>query len=266
MCANRKNPRTPCIIVHHRGVHQPGVAEAADVELDVGALDPDQRVQPVGLAPAEPAPQLVGVQGVGPAGVAGQEGHRRQLGGRHRRAGTAAECRGTDMCHLTRRPRSRPHHARRKRGEHLNPPAVSLGRDPSIRLDAMRAVNARHARPSGGKTRSPYAMRQRTWNKTMEVIASASGTERIPRSSPRRPHHWPYPADVGARREGVVDGPSSQRVGMSLVTGGQFWWQEEHFADDIQVAARSCERGQATRHGRNPRMGARRLQGLLRQP
>ena len=33
--------------VHHRvdrGVHQASVAEPADVQLDVGALDPDQRV------------------------------------------------------------------------------------------------------------------------------------------------------------------------------------------------------------------------------
>ena len=36
------------------GVHQPRLAEVADVELDVGSLDPDQRVQSVGLAPGEP--------------------------------------------------------------------------------------------------------------------------------------------------------------------------------------------------------------------
>ena len=85
MWANRKNPRTR---VHHRddrGVHQPGLAELADVELDVGSLDPDQRVEPVGLAPGEPAPQLEGVQVVGAPGVAGQVGDRRQLGGGHRR-------------------------------------------------------------------------------------------------------------------------------------------------------------------------------------
>jgi hypothetical protein len=65
--------------VHHRvdrGVHQAVVAEPADVQLDVGALDPDQGVHPVGLAPGEPLPQLVGVQAVGAAGVAGQERHR----------------------------------------------------------------------------------------------------------------------------------------------------------------------------------------------
>jgi hypothetical protein len=30
-----------------------------DVQLDVRPLDPGQRIQPVGLAPAEPAPRLV---------------------------------------------------------------------------------------------------------------------------------------------------------------------------------------------------------------
>ena len=64
-----------------RGGHQPGLAEVADVELDVRALDPDQRVEPVGLAPAEPAAQLVGVQRVGVPGVAGQVRHRGQLAG-----------------------------------------------------------------------------------------------------------------------------------------------------------------------------------------
>jgi hypothetical protein len=40
--------------VHHRvdrGRHQPGLAEAADEQLDVGSLDPDQRVEVVALAP-----------------------------------------------------------------------------------------------------------------------------------------------------------------------------------------------------------------------
>jgi hypothetical protein len=50
--------------VHHR-VHrrdpQPALAEVADVQLDVRALNPDQRIEAVGLAPAEPATQLVGV-------------------------------------------------------------------------------------------------------------------------------------------------------------------------------------------------------------
>ena len=82
MWANRKNPRTACIIVSTEESISPRLAELADVELDVSALDPDQRVQPVALAPGEPAPQLVGVQVVGVPGVAGQERDRRQLGRR----------------------------------------------------------------------------------------------------------------------------------------------------------------------------------------
>jgi hypothetical protein len=46
--------------VHHRvdrGVHQPAVAEVSGVELDVGALDPGQSVEPVALTPREPPPR-----------------------------------------------------------------------------------------------------------------------------------------------------------------------------------------------------------------
>jgi hypothetical protein len=67
-------PEEPPHGVHHRddrGVHQAVVAELADVQLDVGALDPDQRVERVVLAPGEPLPQLEGVQDVGAARVAG---------------------------------------------------------------------------------------------------------------------------------------------------------------------------------------------------
>jgi len=55
-----------------------------DIELDVGALDPGQRVEPVGLAPGEPAPQLVGVQRVGVPGVPGEVRHGRELSRCHR--------------------------------------------------------------------------------------------------------------------------------------------------------------------------------------
>ena len=79
-----EEPADPVHHRDHRGVHQPGLAELADVELDVGALDPDQRVQAVALAPGEPAAQLERVEGVGAAGVAGQVGHGRQLRWRHR--------------------------------------------------------------------------------------------------------------------------------------------------------------------------------------
>lgn len=74
--------------VHHRvdrGVHQPAVAEAGDVELDVGSLNPGQGVEPVALAPSEPLAQLERVEGVGAPGVSGQVGDRRQLRPRHRR-------------------------------------------------------------------------------------------------------------------------------------------------------------------------------------
>jgi hypothetical protein len=61
---------------HDRRVHQATVTETADVQLNMSSLDPDQGVHPVGLAPGEPLPQLVGVQAVSAAGVAGQERHR----------------------------------------------------------------------------------------------------------------------------------------------------------------------------------------------
>ena len=57
-------PEVPADGVHHRddrGVHQPLVAELADVELDKGSLDPGQGVQPVALAPGKPLPDLATV-------------------------------------------------------------------------------------------------------------------------------------------------------------------------------------------------------------
>jgi hypothetical protein len=63
----------------HRGSHEPGRAQVTDVQLDVGALDPDQRVQAVDLAPAEPALELVRVQGVGVTGVPREVRDRCQL-------------------------------------------------------------------------------------------------------------------------------------------------------------------------------------------
>lgn len=77
----------PADAVHHcdyRGVHQPGLPELADVELDVGALDPDEGVEAVALTSGEPATQLERVEGVGTPRVAREEGHRGQLGRRHR--------------------------------------------------------------------------------------------------------------------------------------------------------------------------------------
>ena len=52
----------------------------ADVQLDVSALDADQRVELVGFAPGEPTAKLVGVQLVRVAGVPGEIGHCGQLG------------------------------------------------------------------------------------------------------------------------------------------------------------------------------------------
>ena len=67
-----------------RGRPQPALTEVADVQLDVGPLNPFERVQAIGLAPAEPPPKLVGVQAVGVARVPGQVGDRRLLRRRHR--------------------------------------------------------------------------------------------------------------------------------------------------------------------------------------
>jgi hypothetical protein len=80
-------PEEPADSVHHRidrGRHQTVLAEVSDEQLDVGTLNPDQGVEPVGFAPGEPAAQLVGVQLVRVAGVPGQVGDSRQLGRRHR--------------------------------------------------------------------------------------------------------------------------------------------------------------------------------------
>ena len=55
----------------------------SDVELDVSALNPDERVERAGLTPGEPASQLGGVQRVGVAGVAGKVRDGRELGRRH---------------------------------------------------------------------------------------------------------------------------------------------------------------------------------------
>ena len=59
--------------------HQPRLGEVADVQLDVRTLYADQRVQAVGLAPGEPASELVGVQRVGMTRGPGQVGNRGQL-------------------------------------------------------------------------------------------------------------------------------------------------------------------------------------------
>jgi hypothetical protein len=80
-------PEEPADPVHHRigrGRHQAGLAQRADVELDMGELDTDQWIETVAFAPLKPAAQLVGVELVGVPGVPGQERDRSQLCGGHR--------------------------------------------------------------------------------------------------------------------------------------------------------------------------------------
>jgi hypothetical protein len=69
---------------HDQGRHQPRLSEVLYVELDVGALDPNERIEGVAFAPSEPAPQLGGVQRMGVPGVAGEVRNGRELGWRHR--------------------------------------------------------------------------------------------------------------------------------------------------------------------------------------
>ena len=93
---NVREPEVAPDGVHHgddRGMHESAVAELADVELDVCALDPDQRVEGVGLAPGEPAAELEGVQGVRVPGVPRQIGDGSELSGRHGVGLEREECR-----------------------------------------------------------------------------------------------------------------------------------------------------------------------------
>ncbi len=70
-----REPEEPADRLHHRvdrGSHETAFAEVADVQLDVGPLDPDQRVKTPLLTPDEPAAELVGVQRVGVPGIPGE--------------------------------------------------------------------------------------------------------------------------------------------------------------------------------------------------
>jgi hypothetical protein len=81
-------PEEPADRMHacdHRGVHQAALAKLADVQLDMSALDPHQRVESVALAPGQPLPELKRVQDMGTARVPGQIRDRGKLRGRHRR-------------------------------------------------------------------------------------------------------------------------------------------------------------------------------------
>ena len=67
---DRKNPRTPCTIVLTEETRESAVPEVSKVELDMGALVADQRVEVVALPPREPAgAQLVGVRTCGLVGA-----------------------------------------------------------------------------------------------------------------------------------------------------------------------------------------------------
>jgi hypothetical protein len=77
-----REPEEPPHGVQHgvdRRVPQPSVVQVADVELEVSALEPNERVQCVCLAPGEPPAQLVGVQPAGLPGVPGKVRDGRQL-------------------------------------------------------------------------------------------------------------------------------------------------------------------------------------------
>lgn len=56
-------------------------AQVPDVQLHVGPLDPDERVEAMGLAPLEPAAKLVRVQAVCVTRVPGQVGDGRHWAG-----------------------------------------------------------------------------------------------------------------------------------------------------------------------------------------
>ena len=87
------------------------------MELDVGSLDPDQRIEVVVFAPGEPTPQLVGAQGVRVPGVARQVGNGGTLGRRYR---IGLERRGVVVVMATTwRWSPIPATARRTRGEAL---------------------------------------------------------------------------------------------------------------------------------------------------
>ena len=97
-----------------RGRHQSGLSEVSDVELDVRTLDPDERVEGVGLAPGEPAPQLGGVQRVGVPGVASEIRDGSELGGCHRIGLERQEI--VHRCHLAESAEPRTWSAARARG------------------------------------------------------------------------------------------------------------------------------------------------------
>ena len=131
----------PADAMHHRdhgGVLQPGFPEVAGVQLDVGALDPHQRVQGVCLARGEPASQLERVEVVRAAGVARQVGHRSQLGRRHhdRLERQEGRCSRHGRFLVRRRPGTQPRPPLTRRGH----PKSSTLRPASVHASARGVV------------------------------------------------------------------------------------------------------------------------------
>ncbi len=150
MCAKREEAAPAVHHRHHGRVHQSSLAQAADGQFDMGALDPDQRVRSVSFAPREPLPQLELVQVVASLGIAGQEGECRQLGGRPR-CRPERQQRSWSGHRVTSRgdPLRGPRHARRYRGQALEPS--------DARPEAAWTLG-----PTGGYLRrSPGRMRRR---------------------------------------------------------------------------------------------------------
>jgi hypothetical protein len=154
--ASSSPPRSPPARAHQTSV----------VELDVGTRDPGQRVQTRAHSPGEPFPQLEGVQGVGPAGVARQDRDPRELGGGHpgplerqqgRRSGHRVTSRG-DLAMA--RPCPPPTRPGTRTAATL---AVIRTACPSARLNRPGARYRRCCRPvSPGRSPNPACASQRT--------------------------------------------------------------------------------------------------------
>ena len=128
-------PKEPADAVHHRVDRrspQVGSAEMPDVQLDVRTLDSEKRVEPIRLAPCEPAAELVGVELMGVVGVPGQVGDSRQLRRRHRVRLERQQDRFDMAC--SRRPGE--HASAPGRRTYVEAPCQTLGRAPA-RLAAV---------------------------------------------------------------------------------------------------------------------------------
>src|SRR5688572_12096502 len=117
MWANRKNPRTACIIVVTEESISPA-SPSCPMYLDMLSLDPEERVKPVALAPGEPPAQLGCVQPVGVPEVAGQVEAAASLAVEIVVGWNGKRMVGPDMSH----PRRRPGLARPARRQHDRAP------------------------------------------------------------------------------------------------------------------------------------------------